>query len=250
MIPFNPFSVEGKFILVTGASSGIGKQVAIEASKMGAKLIITARNKDRLQVTYSQLEGSGHTLITADLLVLTEVEKMVSILPQIDGIVNCAGIAKPKPFQFINMEEIDFIMATNFSGPVFLTNLLIRRKLLKKNSSIVFISSIAGVVCSSYGGSAYSASKGALNGFIKGLALDLAPKKIRVNSILPGVVETGIFDESSISAEQLEVDKKRYPLGRYGKPEEIAYAAIYLISDASSWMTGSNLLIDGGYTLI
>lgn len=250
MIPINPFTLKGKVLLVTGASSGIGKQIAIECSKMGAILIITGRNKARLNNTFNQLTGEKHIQIIADLGSDTDFELLVSKITSLDGIVHAAGIVNPKPFLFLSKKELDSIMNVNFTWPVLLTNSLLRKKLIKNNASIIFISSIAGVLCSSVGNSSYSASKGALNGIIKGMALELAPKRIRINSILPGMIDTGIFDESSISQEQIEVDKKRYPLGRYGNPEDVAYATIYLLSDASSWVTGSNLLIDGGYTLI
>ena len=105
-------------------------------------------------------------------------------------------------------------------------------------------------MCSYIGGSAYSASKGAINGLVKGMALDLANKGIRVNTVVPGMVDSNLLENSAISQDELEKDKKKYPLGRYGKPEDIAYAVIYLLSDASSWVTGSNIIIDGGYTLI
>lgn len=246
----NPFTLENKMLLITGASSGIGRQIAIESSKMGARLIITGRNKVRLEETYDKLEGTGHAQIIADVTVESEIELLVSDLPPLDGIVHAAGKINPKPFQFLSRQELELIMSTNFLGPVLMTNTILRKKIINKNASIIFISSISGVLCSSIGGTAYSASKGAINGIIKGMALDLAPKRIRVNSVLPGMVETGFFDGSSVSIEQIEEDKKCYPLGRFGKPEDIAYAVIYLLSDASSWVTGSSLLIDGGYTLI
>lgn len=246
----NPFSLENKTILITGASSGIGKSTAIECSKMGAKLIITGRNIGRLNETYDLLHGNNHEQFSADLSNSEGIESLVGTLPKLDGIVHVAGIVKPKPFQFLNRKELDDIMNINFYAPVILTNILLRKKLVKKFASVVFISSISGVVCSYIGGSSYSASKGALNGIIKAMALDLASKKIKVNSILPGMIDTGILNDSGITQEDLEADVKRYPLKRYGKPEEVAYAAIYLLSDASSWVTGSNLLIDGGYTLI
>lgn len=246
----NPFSLQDKIILVTGASSGIGKSIAIECSKMGAQLIITARNPERLNVTHTLLKGTKHQQFIADLATDSGIEALAQMLPKLDGIVHVAGIVKPRPFQFLNHQELDEIMNINFYGPTLLTNFLIRKKLIINNASIVFISSISGVSCSFIGGSAYSASKGALNGIIKGMALDLAAKRIRVNSIIPGMIDTGIFDGGAISNQDLIEDRKRYPLGRYGKPEEVAYAAIYLLSDASSWVTGSNLLIDGGYTLI
>jgi NAD(P)-dependent dehydrogenase (short-subunit alcohol dehydrogenase family) len=246
----SPFSLQGKVVLVTGASSGIGRSAAIECSKMGAQLIITARNQVRLSDTLTMLQGKGHQLCLADLATDEGVEMLVEKLPQVDGIVHAAGIVKPKPFQFLNRIELEEIMNINFLGPILLTNSLIRRKLINKQASIVFISSISGIMCSFIGGSSYSASKGAINGVIKGMALDLASKQIRVNSIIPGMIDTGIFNESAISRESLDKDKTRYPLGRYGKPQEVAYAAIYLLSDASAWVTGSNLLIDGGFTLI
>ena len=246
----NPFSLFGKAILVTGASSGIGKSIAIECSKSGAQLIITGRNSERLAATFAELHGENHQQISADLSVDEGITELVSLIPKLDGIVHVAGIVKPKPFPFLNRLELDEIMNINFYGPTLLTNAIIRKKLIAKSGSIVFISSISGISCSFIGGSAYSASKGALNGIIKGMALDLAAKQIRVNSIIPGMIDTGIFDGSAISEHDLTEDRKRYPLGRYGKPEDVAFAAIYLLSDASSWVTGSNLLIDGGYTLI
>ena len=196
------------------------------------------------------LHGENHQQFIADLATDTGIESLAGMLPVLDGIVHVAGIVKPKPFAFLNRSELDEIMNTNFYGSTLLTNVLIRKKLLKKPSSIVFISSISGVKCSFAGGSSYSASKGAINGIVKGMALDLAVKRIRVNSILPGMIDTGIFDGSAITEQDLIEDRKRYPLGRYGKPTDVAYAAIYLLSDASSWVTGSNLTIDGGFTLI
>lgn len=246
----NPFSLSHKTVLVTGASSGIGKSVAIECSNMGATLVITGRDKGRLDQTLSDLSGEGHVAITADLTKETEINDLVESLPILDGVVHVAGVAKPKPFQFLNRNELHAVMDINFYAPILLSNLLVRKKRLNKNASIVFISSISGNAVSFIGGSAYSGSKGAINGVVKGMALDLASKKIRVNTIMPGMIDTGIFDESGISKEDLSEDRKKYPLGRYGKPEEVAYAAIYLLSDAGAWTTGSNILLDGGYTLI
>ncbi len=247
---YNPFSISGKTFLVTGASSGIGKSIAIECARLGAKLVISGRNKERLSQTFSELEGSDHVEVLADLGKDEEISELVSKCPKLDGIVHVAGIVKPKPFQFLNRSELVEVMNTNFFGPVLLTNEIIRKKLLKRGGSIVFISSISGILCSFIGGSSYSASKGAINGVVKGMALDLAHKGIRVNSIIPGMIDTNIFEGSGISEQDLENDRKRYPLGRYGRPEEVAYAVIYLLSDASSWTTGSNILMDGGYTLI
>ena len=247
---YNPFTLENKTILVTGASSGIGKAIAIECAKMGAKVVVTGRNEARLQETHSLLEGDQPDYIVADLSVNEDVVDLGTKLSTLDGIVHCAGFTIPKPFNFLNREDVNSVMDVNFIAPIFLTQFLLKNKKINKKSSIVFISSISGVYVSYIAGSLYSASKGAINGIVKGLALELAAKGIRVNSVNPGMIETNILESGVISNDQLNEDKKKYPLKRYGKPEEVAYAVIYLLSDASSWTTGSNLLIDGGYTLL
>jgi NAD(P)-dependent dehydrogenase (short-subunit alcohol dehydrogenase family) len=240
----------GKTILVTGASSGIGRAIAIECSKMGATVILTARNEDRLQETVRQMQGNNHSVIAADLTKQSDLLSLIEKTPALDGLVNCVGLVKTLPAQFIDADSLEEIMSVNFTAPALLSAQLVKKKKLAKNSSIVFISSISGVVCVYGGNSMYSASKGAINGIMKNMALDLGAKGIRVNSVNPGMVETHIFDAGAITSEQLEEDKKRYPLKRYGKPEEVAYAVIYLLSDASSWVTGSSLVIDGGFTLL
>jgi len=247
---YNPFSLVGKTILVTGASSGIGKATAIECSKMGARVVITGRNRLRLEDTFNQLEGENHLQVIADLCSNENFEMLVNELSIVDGVVHCAGIVDPVPFQFINSEKLNKIFSVNFFSPILLTREMLKRKLIAKNSSIVFISSISGTICSSVAGSMYSATKGAIYGMVKGMALDLAPKFIRVNTIQPGMISTNIFEDGRVTNEQLQEDINKYPLKRYGKPEEVAHAVIYLLSDASSWITGSNLLIDGGYTLL
>lgn len=247
---YNPFRLDKKTILVTGASSGIGKSVAIECSKMGANLIITGRNEQRLTDTFIQLDKGTHTKIIADLSNDDQIERLISEISHVDGIVHCAGITDPVPFQFTSKKKFEDIFAINFFGPTIITQKLIKRKKITKESSIVFISSVSGIYCSSVAGSMYSSSKGAVSGVIKGMALDLAPQGIRVNSVCPAMIETSIFADGRVTHEQLSEDVKKYPLKRYGKPEEVAYAVIYLLSDASTWITGTNLLIDGGYTLL
>jgi len=246
----NPFSLEDKKILVTGASSGIGKAIAIESSKLGASVIITGRNEQRLKEAFSLLEGSDHQFLIADLSIKEDLERLHNELPVINGLVNCAGLTKVAPFSFATRDNFEEVMNVNFFAPTELTRLLVKSKKIGKGGSIVFISSISGIYCSAVASSIYSSSKGAVNGLVKGVALDLAPKGIRVNSVNPGMIDTDIFNGSAITEEQLRTDMQRYPLGRYGKPEEVAFAVMYLLSDAASWITGSNLLIDGGYTLL
>lgn len=249
---YNPFSLLGKRILVTGASSGIGRATAIECSRMGANVILTARNEERLNETLQQMDNIQlHQIIVADLSNMDDIKSLVDFIENpLDGIVQCAGFTVPKPFQFINQKDIDSIMAVNFRAPAILSQMLLKKKKFNKGASIVFISSISGVWVSYVGSSLYSASKGAINGLVKGMAIELAAKLIRVNCVNPGMVETNILEKGIISDEQLHNDMQLYPLKRHGRPEEVAYAVIYLLSDASSWVTGTNLLIDGGYTLL
>ncbi len=245
----NPFSLVGKTILVTGASSGIGKAIAVSCSQQGATLIITGRNEARLLETLLMLEGEGHEMICADLTKMDELEKMVEGLPKLDGIVCNAGLANPLVLQLTEAEDVDKIMQINALAPIHLTRIVLQQKKLNKGASLVYISSINGNNCAYIGSTIYAASKSALTGFMKGVALELAPRGIRANCINPGMIETDLLKSGSIGQDELEKDRLKYPLKRYGKPEEVAYAAVYLLSDATQWITGSSLLIDGGYTL-
>ena len=247
---YNPFSLENKTILVTGASSGIGRAIAVECSRMGATVIVSARNEPRLQETLSLMHGNNHLMIVADLSKQSDLLQLIEKSPTLDGLVNCAGFTKTIPFQFVNAESLEEVMSVNFTAPTLMSAQLVKKKKLTKNSSIVFISSICGVICAAVGNSIYCASKGAIHGMMKNMALDLAPKGIRVNSVNPGMIDTPILDAGIVTPEQLEEDRKRYPLKRYGKPEDVAYAVVYLLSDASQWVTGSSLIIDGGFTLL
>ena len=247
---YNPFSLKGKTVLVTGASSGIGRTIAIECSKMGAQLFITGRNIERLTATFEELEkGANHQFLPIDITSTEDINKLVNVVGNIDGLVNAAGIMKTLPFKFMDSQSLDDVMQANFVGPALLTKELVSKKKLQNNGSIVFISSISGNYVSTFGNTLYSASKGALDSFAKNIALEVASRKIRVNTVNPGMIETNFFSENKITEEQLKQDINRYPLKRFGKTEEVAYASIYLLSDASLWVTGASLLIDGGYTL-
>jgi len=247
---YNPFTLKGKTILITGASSGIGKATALECSKLGASLIIIGRDKQRLSATYSELDGNNHIQINADLTDESTIDKVIDELPCIDGIANIAGIVKTLPFHFISKKELDKVFDVNFFAPVLLSQKIIKKKKLNKDSSIVFVSSIDGPITAHIGNSIYSASKGAISAISRNMAVDLASKKIRVNSVLPGMTETPLIHGDGITQEQLDIDKNLYPLKRYGDPKEIAWAIIYFLSDASAWTTGSQLIVDGGFTLL
>ena len=252
MTTFNPYNLEGKTILVTGASSGIGKATAINASKLGATVIITARDATRLQETFDALEGAEereHKQIIAD---LTDEEQMIGLLaevPTINGLVLCAGKGLTLPIQFATKDKFDDIFNINFFAPVELLRMLYKKKKLQKESSVVLLASLGGTQIFSGGNGIYGASKSALNSIMKFAAKEFASRKVRVNSICPAMVDTPLIHRGTISDEQLLEDQKRYPLGRYGKPEDIAYAAIYLLSDASSWVTGQSMVLDGGISI-
>lgn len=246
---YNPFSLAGKRILITGASSGIGQATAIECSKMGATVIITARNDERLKQTFQQLAGIGHQMITIDLSDNNGIQQLVESITKVDGLFNNAGVTTAKPISFINEIELENLLNVNLNAPIMLTNLLVKKKKISKGGSIVFTSSIGRFMVAP-GNSMYAASKGGLSSFMKGAALELAAKGIRCNAILPGMVETGMMKgKETISSEQWETNKLLYPLKRFGSPQEIALLAVYLFSDASSFMTGSELVIDGGRSL-
>jgi len=249
---YNPYSLEGKTVLVTGASSGIGRTTAIECSKMGASVIITARNEERLKATMDSLSteyGQSHQMILADLSSEEGVNALVDELPHLDGVSLNAGIVKTLPVKFINKDDLTEVLNVNMMGPILLAQRLLKKKKITKGSSVVFTSSIGGVMISTVGNTMYGVSKGGLNAFMKGMALEMASVGIRSNSVNPGFVATGILSAGTISEEQLKKNVAAYPLGRFGQPEDIAYAIIYLLSDASSWVTGHTLVIDGGVIL-
>lgn len=245
---YNPFSLSGKTVLITGASSGIGKATAIECSRLGATCIITGRNLSRLSETFSNLEGNGHTMIAADLSNPDEIDKLNSQISSVDCLVNNAGITKPLPLNFITKEKIDELFSINIDGPILLFAKLLKAKKINKGGSVVFTSSINGVLGGGKAESLYAATKAGLSGFVKVASLELASKRIRVNAVCPGMIETRILSDGKITPEQLSENARNYPLGRYGKPEEVAWGIIYLLSDAASFVTGTNLVIDGGIT--
>lgn len=246
---YNPYSLEGKTIFITGASSGIGRSAAIECSKMGATVIITARNEERLNETFNQLEGDNHKMIICDLSKSDEVASLIDSLPEVNGVINNAGYTTFAPIQFIDDKVMKGMYEVNTIAPIMILKSLVKKKRIKRGASVVFTSSLSGLGRTSVGNTMYAGTKGAVSAFVQGAALELAPKGIRVNAVCPGMVETSILNDGVVSSEQIEEDKKIYPLKRYGKPEEVAWAMIYLLSDASGWTTGTNLILDGGYSI-
>lgn len=245
----NPFSLEGKTILITGAASGIGRATAVQCSEMGAKLVLVDLNEQGLNDTKALISRENTEYYALDLTDLDKLIEMVGTLPKLDGVASNAGIVMSLLAKFSDVNDMERIFKINTFSHINLIQQLIAQKKLNKGASIVFTSSMSGVYCGLAGGSLYGATKSAMLGYAKALAIELAPRGIRVNTIHPGMIETPLTNGTALSKELLEDDAKNYPLGRYGKPEEIAYSIVYLLSDATVWMTGSQLLIDGGYSV-
>jgi len=246
---FNPFALANKTILVTGASSGIGRQTAITCSKLGAKLVLCARRPDETRETLGLLAGDGHAMILAELTSADDVSKLVEDCPPLDGLVLCAGKGLTLPFPFCTREKYDDIFAINFNSPVETLRLLTKKKKLNKGASVVVVSSIGGVRICNVGGAIYGASKAALNATMKFCAKELAAKGVRVNSVNPGMTNTKLINRGTLTEDQFKADMEKYPLKRYGEPEDIANGIVYLLSDASAWVTGHSLVIDGGVSI-
>lgn len=245
----NPFSLEGKTVMVTGAASGIGRATAIQCAEMGAKVYLVDLNEKGLQETKEIISHNDVEYRALDLTNLDSLIEMVATLPKLDGVASNAGIVLSLLAKFSEPKDMERIFKINTFSHINLVQQLIAQKKLNKGASIVFTSSMSGVYCGLAGGSLYGATKSAILGYTKALAIELAPRGIRVNTIHPGMIETPLTSGTALSKELLEEDAKNYPLGRYGKPEEIAYSIVYLLSDATVWMTGSQLLIDGGYSM-
>lgn len=238
----NAFSLEGKTILVTGASSGLGRQIAISCSERGARLVLTGRDAERLQATHELLSGDGHISVLADLTDAQERERLLLVDVKFNGVVHCAGIQKHCPIRQLTEQAMTDIYSANFLAPVMLTQRLLQANTIAQQGSIIFMLSTAAHL-GTRGVGPYSAMKAGLVGIIKCLALEQAKRGIRVNGISPSAVVTPIW-----GADQLEAQKARHPLG-LGTPEDVANAAIYLLSDASRWVTGTSLVMDGGAVL-
>ena len=249
---FNPFSLVGKTILVTGASSGIGRQCAIDCSKMGAKIVAIGRNQERLDEVINEMKGDGvnYSYDLSNIKGIKElVAKIVEEHGKLDGFIHAAGIEVTNPVKLSKPEEYESIFQLNCLSAFEIIKNLCGIKTFNKGGSIVLISSISGVIARK-GLSSYAASKGALMSAARVMALEMAPREVRVNTVSPGTILTPMM-QKALNAMEENNRKKRvegFPLG-LGKTTDISNACIYLLSDASQWVTGQNLIIDGGYTI-
>ena len=247
------FSLSNKTILITGASSGIGRSCAVQCSKMGASLLLMGRNVDELNRTVSELQpGTKVEMIVADFskmvdLELVIAEKIVTI-GKIAGFIHCAGVEKTLPLKKQTSEVFQSIFDINVFAGFELAKIISLKKYKAEKASFVFIASVAGMVGES-GKTIYSASKGAVISGARSMSMELARSDIRVNSISPAMVKTPILEKmfDGIGEEASQNIIKKHPLG-IGEPEDVANACVFLLSDAAKWITGTNLVIDGGYT--
>lgn len=245
---YNPYSLENKTILITGGAGGIGSEVARVCAKLGARIILTDIREDALAVVLSSLTpGEENVAIKADLTDATELQSLVDQIPEIDGFVCNAGVMKLVLTQFITEEELIRIQKINLNAPILLTKALLKKKKINKGGSIVFTASAAGVYRVSMGNAIYATTKCGIDAFMRTVALECGPKGIRCNSVNPGMVETALI--SGFTEEQKQKEMHNYPLRRFAKPEDIALGVAYLLSEASSFVTGTALKIDGGMTL-
>jgi NAD(P)-dependent dehydrogenase (short-subunit alcohol dehydrogenase family) len=244
-----PFSLTGRTVLVTGASAGLGRATAISASDAGARVIITGRNAANLAETYALLAtGAAHHSISADLAQPEDRERLVAELPALDGLVHSAGVAQLHPFKFSDVARYRDSYSINVEAPFFLTQSLLKARKINRAASIVFISSISPIV-GSKGHAIYAGTKSALQGISRVLAHELAAQRIRSNCLSPAMIKTAMNDRLAdhISPELRDADEARYPLG-YGEPEDVANTVVFYLAPASKWITGTNLIMDGGLT--
>lgn len=248
----NPLDLSGRTVLVTGASSGIGRSTSVLLSRLGAKLILVARSRDNLEETRCLLDGEGHVTEACD---LRETDAIPGWLKRLgaehgpfSGLVHSAGVHATLPLRFQTGEQLDDLMRINFTAAVQLAKGFRQRKTHTESSGIVFVSSVMGLVGQA-GVSAYVASKGALISLARSLALELADEGIRVNCVAPGQVESKMAEsqDAVLTDEQRATIEKMHPLG-LGQPEDVANSIAFLLADTGRWITGTTLVVDGGYT--
>lgn len=247
------FSLKNKTILITGASSGIGRSCSVECSRNGADLILIGRNHEELEKTASMLSPeTKFEIITEDITQSDRLEEIiaekVAVLGKISGFIHCAGIEKTLPLKKHSPQLYHDIFEVNVIAGFEIAKILSLKKYKDETASFVFISSVAGMVGEA-GKAAYSASKGAVIAGARSLAMELSRGNIRVNSISPAMVNTPILEKmfNDIGEEASSGIIKKHPLG-IGEPKDVANACIFLLSDAARWVTGTNLVIDGGYS--
>lgn len=249
---FNPFSLENHRILVTGSTSGLGKTIALTCARMGAEIICTGRDAERLAKTLTELQAISHRphqAIQADLTQSSGRDILVTAVGKtsLNGVVHSAGISRLSPVRMMTEQHLREVQSINVDAPMLLTQALIKRNLVAPDGSMVFIASIAAHI-GVPGVAAYSGTKAALLAMVRCLAMEIVKRGIRANCLSPALVETPLLEATATMIGSLEQERSNYPLG-FGKPEDVANAAVFLLSGASRWITGTTLVMDGGLTI-
>lgn len=249
----NPFTLEGKTIIITGASSGLGRQCAIDCSRMGARIALIARNEERLAETLASMEGSGHGVYPYDLKHIEGIRELIREITnrhgRVDGLLHAAGLSSVTPLKLVKPSMYEDFFTTNVYTSIELAKEITRMGNYTKGAcSLVFFASIMGVV-GEKGKTIYSATKGALISAVRSLACELAEKGVRINCVSPGAILTPINARQPymVDPERRKALEDKHPLG-LGRPEDISSTCIFLLSDASRWITGQNIIVDGGYS--
>ena len=243
----------GRRVVVTGASSGIGRACAVELTRHGARVILIGRNEKALEETRKLLAGSGHEAVILDLTdverVGDEITRLANGTGRVYGLCHAAGTTATQPLGATTPEVIRSLMAVTVVAGLELARAVTRRTVMEPDGgSLVFVSSVYGRV-GVPGETGYSASKGAINAAVRSMAIELARRRIRVNTISPGFVKTPMTDRAveMLSREQVEAIVAKHPLGT-GTPADVARAAVFLLAPANEWITGADLVVDGGYS--
>ena len=248
---FNPMSLQGRRILVTGASSGIGQATAVYASRLGAEIIVTGRDAGRLEQTLQELSGTGHRSSVFDLSELSEIgpwlKRLCAETGPLQGIAHCAGIQSTRPLQAIDPGFVDSILSSNLTASLLLAQAFRLKSCHSGPASLVYVSSSA-ALRTAPGNTVYAASKGGLIAATKGLGVELVRDGIRVNAVAPAMVDTPMAQNfrSVLAEDNFQKVIAMHPLG-FGRPEDVAAAICFLLADTARWITGSVLCVDGGF---
>lgn len=249
---FDPFSLADERILVTGSSSGLGKAIALTCARMGAEVICTGRDPERLEATLTELQSISprtHNAVLADLTQPAGRDAVVAATggSALNGVVHSAGISRLSPVRMLTEQHLREVQSINVDAPMLLTQALLKRNLIAANGSMVFIASIAAHI-GVPGVAAYSGTKAALLAMVRCLAMEVVKRRIRANCLSPALVETPLLDATAALVGSMDKERGNYPLG-FGTPEDVANAAVFLLSQASRWITGTTLVMDGGLTI-